>query len=457
MDAHQFAQIQPMLTLRDAKARASSNRETRKSLRARITVALNLAIRNSPTEAFQVLADVRPETDRSDNGIVALYFQAYALANIKARLLDEGFKAFEFALEAARSHGESALCGKILNNYGTAAVHTGRIDVAVARLEEALEGHRRLGCSQAVGLVSLAEAVFAAGDLQRAAALLREFYAMDGEEPTSIHCDVSTLQMAASAVGIPVGIMLSDRMLLKLSHDPTLLQIGFSRREQWLLGPIVEAFCALYEHQGQRQEHDALLARATDSLSSFDNSLQLGIRAARLGAAHQLARIRTLLSRECAGTSSLLHAYEDLFESFIAARRQMARSAEDFGLRAAREFARTGRPFQQALALEAAGFPNEAQELRSKHGALVESMRLKWMGPPIPRRMVRELTPREYEIARLAVEGLTNRTIAAKLGLSERTVQHHCESIFGKLGIHSRWQLCRTTLRSPEQTAAARS
>lgn len=48
------------------------------------------------------------------------------------------------------------------------------------------------------------------------------------------------------------------------------------------------------------------------------------------------------------------------------------------------------------------------------------------------------LTPRERELALLLLERRTNREIAETLGISEHTVRHHLESIFGKLGVRSR-------------------
>jgi DNA-binding NarL/FixJ family response regulator len=418
-----------------------SSAENRESLRVRLRVALSLAISNSAEEALGILADMRPLIESRDHEVTALYFQAYAIAAIRSCLIDEGFEAFELALNAARIHGDPALCAKVLNNYGTASICSGRIDVAIAHLEEALEGHRRRASSVSIGLANLAEALFASGNLQRAAVLLHEFYAMEGEASTTIHCDALKLLIAAATVGILTGIMLPDAALLKVSRDATLLNLAFARCEQWLVGPIVEAFCTLYEREGRRGEHDALLARALDSLSSLENSLNLGIRAARLGPAPRLARIGALFSRQCDGTSSLLRAHSDLFESFIAARRGTADLAKDLGLQAASAFAREGRPFQQALALEAAGCSEGAEAVRRRCGARPESMRLRWSGAPIPRRLAAQLTPRESEIAHLVARGSKNRTIAVTLGLSERTVQHHCASIFGKLGIRSRSQL----------------
>jgi len=51
------------------------------------------------------------------------------------------------------------------------------------------------------------------------------------------------------------------------------------------------------------------------------------------------------------------------------------------------------------------------------------------------------LTPRQVEIARLVAEGLTNRAIAKRLFISERTAEGHVEQIRNKLGFSSRAQI----------------
>jgi DNA-binding CsgD family transcriptional regulator len=421
---------------------ASLSEQGRDGLRERIGVALSLAIGNSPAEAGRALANVKPTLKWADEEMSALYFQALAVTHIKARSTDQGFKTFQLALEAAQKYGDAALRVKVLINYGTASVQDGNVDLAIELIEEALKAQRSLGSSSCIALLSLGEALLAAGQLQRAARTLHEFHAIQRSGSVLMDGTKSAEAFpAAAAVGIPVGTMLPDEMLLKLSSEPVLLDLAFARREDWVLGPLVEAFCALYEREGQQKDHDALLARGIDSLSSLDNSLELGIRVARVGPAHQLSRMITLMSRQCAGTSPLLRAHKDVFDSFIASRRRLKGVARNLGLRAAREFARVRRPFLQALALEAAGFPAEAKDLRMQCGARGQLGQPKWVGTTLGERLAPQLTPREWEVARLVARGSTNRTIALTLGCSERTIQCHCASVFGKLGIRSRWQL----------------
>ena len=53
----------------------------------------------------------------------------------------------------------------------------------------------------------------------------------------------------------------------------------------------------------------------------------------------------------------------------------------------------------------------------------------------------RPLTVREFEVARLVADGLTNAEIAAELRLSPRTVGAHVEHILAKLGFTRRAEI----------------
>ncbi len=49
-----------------------------------------------------------------------------------------------------------------------------------------------------------------------------------------------------------------------------------------------------------------------------------------------------------------------------------------------------------------------------------------------------QLTERELAVLRLLAEGLHNKQVAARLGISRRTVERHCDNVYAKLGVGSR-------------------
>jgi non-specific serine/threonine protein kinase len=54
-----------------------------------------------------------------------------------------------------------------------------------------------------------------------------------------------------------------------------------------------------------------------------------------------------------------------------------------------------------------------------------------------------QLSRREMEVAELVADGATNAQVAARLFISERTVESHVRSIFNKLGVDTRLQMAR--------------
>jgi DNA-binding CsgD family transcriptional regulator len=82
----------------------------------------------------------------------------------------------------------------------------------------------------------------------------------------------------------------------------------------------------------------------------------------------------------------------------------------------------------------------------------VEDKLLPEPAPPVKSVPDPELTNRQLEIARLIAEDLTNRQIADRLFLSERTVETHITNILNKLGLNSRIQLSRWIAEVPSTT-----
>jgi DNA-binding NarL/FixJ family response regulator len=58
--------------------------------------------------------------------------------------------------------------------------------------------------------------------------------------------------------------------------------------------------------------------------------------------------------------------------------------------------------------------------------------------PPAAQELAESLTPRESEVLQLLSQGLANKSIAQRLGISDHTVKFHVNAILGKLGVQSR-------------------
>ena len=66
---------------------------------------------------------------------------------------------------------------------------------------------------------------------------------------------------------------------------------------------------------------------------------------------------------------------------------------------------------------------------------------LGFLGAPPPTSLPGRLTARQLEVAALLAEGLTNRQIAERLGIEERSAEGHVERIRQRLGFSSRTQI----------------
>ena len=121
-----------------------------------------------------------------------------------------------------------------------------------------------------------------------------------------------------------------------------------------------------------------------------------------------------------------------------------------------RASAMLGRAASSFDALEAPFFSAYSAELAETASAIQRELlhALRVDVPPADRagraaaRTHRDTEPtlREREIAMLVAEGHTNRGIAERLTISERTVEVHLANVFGKLNVNSRTQLARIVL-----------
>jgi DNA-binding CsgD family transcriptional regulator len=156
--------------------------------------------------------------------------------------------------------------------------------------------------------------------------------------------------------------------------------------------------------------------------------------AARLGEAS--GAVAGELARHAAGSQSPLVAAMSAHAAALAAADPVALD------RAAATLAAIGCDLWAAEACTAAGrLHRQAGNLGSALASTMVAERLLAACGPV--RMTRAdiadpLTPREREVADLAARGLSDRDIAARLHLSERTVQSHLYRSYRKLGVRRR-------------------
>ena len=82
-----------------------------------------------------------------------------------------------------------------------------------------------------------------------------------------------------------------------------------------------------------------------------------------------------------------------------------------------------------------------ARQAQSEAVSLAESIQT-------PETAEHPFSPREHQVLSLAAQGLTNKEIAYRLGISERTVQFHINSIFNKTTTNSRTEAVALALRN---------
>jgi DNA-binding CsgD family transcriptional regulator len=128
-------------------------------------------------------------------------------------------------------------------------------------------------------------------------------------------------------------------------------------------------------------------------------------------------------------------AWEELEEPYPAAYARFREGEATLVGRGDREAASAALTLAAATAAALGAAP-----LHADVEALARRARLELASPvpPPQARDAAELTAREAEVLRLLAQGMTNRQIAGRLFISQKTVGAHLAHIFGKLDVHTR-------------------
>jgi DNA-binding NarL/FixJ family response regulator len=104
---------------------------------------------------------------------------------------------------------------------------------------------------------------------------------------------------------------------------------------------------------------------------------------------------------------------------------------------------------RQLLALSQIDIVGEAETLAAAR-TIASDVDAFIVAPAPPRRETmpaETLTPRELEVLQILTEGLSNKAIARRLGISDQTVKFHVASIGGKLGAQNRTEAVRIAIQ----------
>lgn len=206
--------------------------------------------------------------------------------------------------------------------------------------------------------------------------------------------------------------------------------------------PMVQLFCCRTDAaQGRLRaaRRDAIaLAERAHIEGRFLVALEAVHLAVRVEGTQALQRHAEELSRRCEGDlAPALAAHVAAVVSGRAdALEQAAKDLETCG-----QLAYAREAFGQAADAYAAGAQRAASTRCRAEG---ERLGADGVAPsPLHRRQAdyEALTPRELEIALLAADGLTNRELAERVGLSRRTVETHLQNIYRKLQLKDRANL----------------
>jgi pimeloyl-ACP methyl ester carboxylesterase/DNA-binding CsgD family transcriptional regulator len=179
-------------------------------------------------------------------------------------------------------------------------------------------------------------------------------------------------------------------------------------RAHWGLGSNVLADIFIPDADAERRARFTRMQRASGSAEVVCQLLAQGY----------LLRIEDLLD-QVATPSLVIHRREDRAVPYRLGRDLAARI-----------------PGARLVSLDGqAHFPYDG-DAESIVGATLE-----FLGAPPPRRQPGELTARQLEVAGLVAEGCSNRQIAERLGIEERSAEGHVERIRQRLGFTSRTQI----------------
>jgi DNA-binding CsgD family transcriptional regulator len=368
-----------------------------------------------------------------DDFVRLLHERAFAVMQLGFE--DSATALFRRAAELARRRTNPHLTAQALNNFAVHARYSGRIDEALQLHAEVTEFARQMHINWRVQyyLVSHGLTQYFAGRLDRAYALL-----MEASRDPALSRQV---EIARSTLGLLLGIVMGRSELVELYCSESNLDAAFESNEPFRITNTLSAMHRYYMQSRRKEEAQAVLDRAESVIGNPYCCSLLYVEIA----AHGKGRI---LDRSIENNGRISHQSQlrFAFDKLLRARSLQLRGEKNAlheADRAALAFEQLKWPLHRAAALEGAGRYREAANVYASCQAHAEARRVRAIrrASGRPRRFSGQLTTREWEVAKLCLDGLRNHEIASRLGVSVGTVEFHMRNVLHELDLTSRYEL----------------
>jgi DNA-binding CsgD family transcriptional regulator len=275
------------------------------------------------------------------------------------------------------------------------------------------------------------------GSLAEAAELVREYWTRQTTETMN-----GARQYMAMVASPLAARLLRPDLIAEIAVDET-VKLAFDSAEKLRIFCAAAAYAEWLATNDERARARELIARAVAVIGhQVLEQPDCAVAFALYGDAAAGRWAHDMLARWALPVSNRVgRAYLALIDAIALGARPLR--ATRLARLAAEGFRDAGLPYYEALALERCGNQKQALEIYRRIGDERDARRLASEIDPMNRRGRRaaELTAREREIADLIAEGKSNRKIAERLVLSQRTVETHVTSIFSKLEVSERGEI----------------
>jgi DNA-binding CsgD family transcriptional regulator len=398
-------------------------------------------VSNRPDAARSALEAADSMRDVAAPDATIRFLNARGMMHASDWHLDAFVRDYDEAVAIAERIGHVELLVSTQTNLALNALLTGLPVPAVTALEASIATSYEFGLGWHVPneLLSLARVRYVFGDIPAARRAMVDALASAYE--------ARRLDVWVAAYGIPIALAAQDDALLAQCSIDGVLDAALASGDAWAIALTGCAYADLAQARGDAAGARDAVSRALDALGADARPLHLCAYVAQFGRDEDLARARALLDAHERDRSR--GAERALFDAHVAARRRRRGESAQRALEAAQLYGGLHYVLRQAHALELAGRESDALRIYRDAASARDVARLESSSraadPLAP------LTPREREIAGLVLAGRSNREAGEELGLSERTVGNHLQSVFNRLGIGSRRELAELARPSPSE------